>query len=400
MQQGGVQMKRALIAVALAAVITQLGAAPAGAAERIKIGFLSTMTGPAAVLGKDMANGAQLALDQLGGRMGGVPAELIVEDDQQEPQVGIQKAQKLLEKDKVDVLAGTIFGNVAQAVYGVAKQAGIVTVATVGSIPPILGPECHENYFTVSWSIDTNYEAIGNYLNDKKVGSVALMVPNYVAGKLVTDGFKRTYRGEIRGEIYTKLNQPDYSVELAQVRSARPDAVVVFYPGGMGINFLKQYKQAGMMEQVPVYSSVFIADESTFPALGDIPLGMITTSNWSPELDNAANQRFVSAYVAKHGVRPTSMAAMGYDTIMLIAVAARDVQAKIEDKDRFRAALRQAKFESVRGSFRFNHNHFPIQSYYLNQVAKDGQGKLYNKLIGVALKDHADAYQAACPMKW
>jgi branched-chain amino acid transport system substrate-binding protein len=389
-------MKQAWIAVALATAL----AGPAQAADRIKIGFLSTMTGPGAVLGKDMANGAALALDRLGGRMAGVPAELLVEDDQQEPQVGIQKAQKLLERDKVDVLAGTIFGNVTQAVVGVAKPSGVIMVATVGAIPQILGPECHENHFTMSWIIDANYEAVGNYLNDRNVRSAALMVPNYVAGKLVTDGFKRTFKGEIKGEIYTKLNQPDYSVELAQVRSPRPEAVVVFYPGGMGINFLKQYKQAGMMEQMPVYSSVFIADESTFPALGDIPLGMVTTSNWSPELDNAANREFVSAYVARHGTRPTSMAAMGFDTIMLIAAAARDAQGKVEDRDRFRAALRQAKFESVRGAFRFNHNHFPIQSYYVNQVAKDAQGKLYNKLVGVALRDVADAYHAACPMKW
>jgi branched-chain amino acid transport system substrate-binding protein len=383
-----------------AAAVGALLLSPAAAADKIKIGFLSTMTGPASVLGKDMTNGALLALERLGGKMGGVPAEMIVEDDEQNPQTGVQKTQKLLEKDKVDIVAGTIFGNVTQAVYGVVKPAGVFTVATVGSIPPILGSDCSENYFTVSWIIDANYEALGQHLNEKGVKTAVLMAPNYVAGKLVAAGFKRGYKGKIEAELYTAVNQPDYSVEIAQVRSKAPEAVVVFYPGGMGINFLKQYKATGMMERVPVFSSVFIADESTFPALGDIPLGMITTSNWSPELDNAANKEFVDAYMKEHGSRPTSMAAMGYDTIRLIAGAVADVQGKIEDKAAFRAALRKASFASVRGPFKFNTNHFPIQNYYLNQVAKDASGKLYNKLLGVALKDSKDAFYQQCPMKW
>jgi branched-chain amino acid transport system substrate-binding protein len=372
----------------------------AAAAETVKIGFLSTMTGPAGVLGKDMTNGALLALERLGSKMGGIPTEIIVEDDELNPQTGVQKTQKLLEKDRVDIIAGTIFGNVTQAVYGIVKPAGVFTIATVGSIPPILGPECSENYFTVSWVIDTNYEAIGKYLNEKGVKSAVLMAPNYVAGKLVASGFRRGYKGQIEAEIFTQVNQPEYSVEIAQVRSKAPEAVVVFYPGGMGINFLKQYKATGMMEKVPVYSSVFIADESTFPALGDIPLGMITTSNWSPELDNSANKAFVEAYLKKHGIRPTSMAAMGYDTVMLIAGAVADVKGKIADKAAFRMALRNASFESVRGPFKFNNNHFPIQNYYLNQVAKDANGKLYNKLLGLALKDSQDVFHDQCPMKW
>lgn len=387
------------LAVMLASAVIA-AAAPAAAAETVKIGFLSTMTGPAAGLGKDMTNGALLAIEALGGKAGPTALELIVEDDQLDPQAGIQKTQKLIEKDKVDIVAGTIFGNVTQAVFGIVTKAPIVTVATVGSIPPILGKDCHENYFTVSWSIDSNYEALGTYLNGIDVKSVALMAPNYVAGKLVTDGFKRTFKGEILAEIYTKVNQPDYSVELAEVRSKRPGAVVVFYPGGMGINFLKQYTSAGMRAQTPVYSSVFIADETTFPALGDIPLGLVTTSNWSPELDNPANKQFVDTYVKKHGVRPSSMAAMGYDTIMLIAAAVQDVQGDMTDLSKVRASLRNARFESVRGPFRFNNNHFPIQNYYLNEVAKDSQGKLYNKLLGVALENQQDAFHETCPMKW
>lgn len=375
-------------------------ASTAGAAERIKIGFITTLTGPAAVLGKDMANGATLALKLLGGKMGGVPTQIILEDDRMSPRTGVQKAQKLIDKDKVDFLAGLIFGHVTAAVWGVAKRSGIMTVATVGSIPPILGKGCSKNYFTVSWILDSNYEAVGSYLNGKGVKSAFLMVPNYVAGKLVTSGFRRTFKGKILGEIRTKLNQLDYSVELAQVRSKAPEALVVFYPGGMGINFLKQYKLSGMMTKIPVYSAVFIADESTFPALGDIPLGLVTTSNWNPELANAANKRFVAAYRAAHGKRPTSMAAMGYDTIMLIAGAVKDVNGKIEDKGKLRAALRKASFQSVRGPFKFNNNHFPIQNYYLNKVAKDASGKLYNKLVGVVLRNQKDFFYTKCSMRW
>jgi branched-chain amino acid transport system substrate-binding protein len=369
------------------------------AADRIKIGFLTTLTGPAAFLGRDMVNGAQLALEDLGGRMGGVPAELVVEDDQLDGKTGVQKTRKLLENDKVNVLAGMIFGNVTAAVSGVAMKSGLITVATVGSIPPILGEGCHPNYFTMAWTIDSNYEALASYLNQAGVKSVVLMAPNYVAGKLVQAGFHRTYKGKVLAEIFTKIDQPDYSVEIGEVRAKKPEAVVVFYPGGMGINFLKQYKASGVMDSVPVYSSVFLTDESTFPALGDTPMGIITTSNWNPELDNPTNRKFVAAYQKKHGHRPTSMAAMGYDTINVIAAAARDVKGKVEDTDAMRAALRKANFESVRGSFKFNHNHFPIQTYYLNQVAKDSSGKLYNKLLGVAQKDVVDAFSSKCQMK-
>jgi len=382
----------------LVLVVLIFASLPAMAADRIKIGFLATLTGPAAFLGRDMVNGAQLALEELGQRMGGVPAELLVEDDQLDPKVGVQKTRKLLESDKVDLLAGMIFGNVTAAVRGVATASGRITVATVGSIPPILGEDCHPNYFTVSWTIDSNYEALAMYLNQRGVKTVALMAPNYVAGKLVQAGFDRAYKGKVVAEIFTKIDQPDYSVEIAEVRARKPEAVVVFYPGGMGINFLKQYKASGLMDAIPVYSSVFLTDESTFPALGDTPLGIVTTSNWNPELDNPANRKFVAAYQQKHNARPTSMAAMGYDTIMLIAAAARDVKGKIEDTDAMRAALSKANFDSVRGPFRFGHNHFPVQTYYLNQVARDASGKLYNKLLGVAQKDVVDVFAAKCKM--
>jgi len=388
-----------MISRSIAALALAFALSPALGADRIKIGFLTTLTGPAAFLGRDMVNGAQLALEELGGRMGGVPTELIVEDDQLDPKVGVQKTRKLLESDKVDLLAGMIFGNVTAAVQGVATKSSVITVATVGSIPNILGEDCNRNYFTMAWTIDSNYEALASYLNQAGVKSVALMAPNYIAGKLVQAGFNRSYKGKVVAEIFTRLDQPDYSVEIGEVRAKKPEAVVVFYPGGMGINFLKQYKASGVMDSIPVYSSVFLTDESTFPALGDTPLGIVTTSNWNPELDNPANRKFVAAYQKKHNARPTSMAAMGYDTINVIAAAARDVKGKVEDTDALRAALRKADFQSVRGSFRFGHNHFPIQSYYLNQVAKDSSGKLYNKLLGVAQKDVVDAFNGKCRMQ-
>jgi branched-chain amino acid transport system substrate-binding protein len=395
-------LKLSVVAITVAAFSIPLS--HAHAADKVKIGFLSSMSGPSAGLGKDMNDGAQLAMEQIAARGGGVPLELLIEDDQVDPQVGVQKTQKLIEKDGVDVMAGTIFGNVAQAIMPVVTKSGVPAVMTVGSNPPTLGADCNENYFTVSWNIDDNYQALGNYLNEKNIKSVSILAPNYIAGKLISDGFKRTYKGKVLSEVFTKINQPDYSVELTQVRADKPEAVVVFYPGGMGISFLKQYSAMGLLKQIPLYSSVFIADEMMFPALGDIPLGLVTTSNWSPELDNPANKRFVDAFVKKNGHRPTSMAAMGYDTIMLIDSAVQQTKGNVRGSDAnriaFRDALRAAKFESVRGSFRFNNNNFPIQSYYLNEVAKDSSGKLYNKLLGVALKDKEDEYHNACPMKW
>ena len=389
----------AAVTLALAGAIGAALPAASSAQERLKIGFLSTTTGPAAFLGREMVNGAQLAIEQMGGRMGSLPVDLIVEDDQADPKVGVQKTRKLLDSDKVNLLSGLIFGNVTAAVAGIAKQAGVTTVATVGSIPPLMGEGCDPNVFSVAWTIDSNYEALGTHLNQAGVKSIVLMAPNYVAGKLVQAGLARTYKGQVMAEIFTKLDQPDYSVEIADVRAKKPQAVVAFYPGGMGINFMKQYKASGLMDSIPVFASVFLADESLFPALGDIPLGMITTSNWNPELDNAANKAFVAAYVKKHNARPTSFAAMGYDTMNLIASAMRDAKS-LPSQDALRAALRKANFQSVRGSFRFNNNHFPVQAYYLNQVAKDSSGKLYNKLLGVAQQDVSDVFAAKCPMKW
>jgi branched-chain amino acid transport system substrate-binding protein len=390
-------MKFSLSVLMLAIVAVAMPVA-VQAQEKLKIGFLSTTTGPAAFLGREMVNGAQLALEELGGRMGSLPVELIVEDDQADPKVGVQKTRKLLESDKVHVLAGMIFGNVTAAVAGIAKKSGLVTVATVGSIPNLMGEECDPNYFTVAWAIDSNYEALASHLNNAGIKSAILMAPNYIGGKLVQAGFSRTFKGQLITEIFTKIDQPDYSVEIADVRAKRPQAVVVFYPGGMGINFMKQYKASGLMDTIPVFSSVFLADESTFPALGDIPLGMITTSNWSPELDNPANKKFVAAYMKKHNARPTSFAAMGYDTMTLLASGMSGTKG-LPQREALSAAVRKANFQSVRGSFRFNNNHFPVQSYYLNQVSKDASGKLYNKLIGVAQADVVDAFAGKCPMK-
>jgi len=393
------RLPRFAAALALAAA-WPLAIGGATAAERIKIGFVTTITGPAGLLGEEIVKAAQLALAHTGGRIGGLPAELIVEDDKVDPETGVQKATKLIERDRVDIVSGVIFGNVANAIAPVVTAKDVFLIATVGSTPQMLGAGCHPNVFGVSWTIDVNYAALGDHLNKAGIDRVFLMVPNYIAGKLVTDGFKRTFKGEIVGEVYTKLNQPDYSVELAQARAVRPKALVVFYPGGMGITFLKQYQSMGLKAQIPVFSSVFLADETTFPALGEIPLGMVTTSNWSPELDNAANRKFVADYLARHGQMPTSMAAMGYDSIMLIDGAVREVGGRIEDKTAFRAALRKASFASVRGPMKFNNNQAPIQNYYLNQVAKGADGKLYNKLLGVVLKDEPDVFHKDCKMTW
>jgi len=377
-----------------------LSATSGMAAENVKIGYIATMSGPGASLGTDILDGFKLGMKHCGDKLGGLPVDLIVGDDQLKPDVGVQVASRMIEKDKVDFVTGIVFSNVMMAVAKSITDAGIFLVSANAGPSPLAGAGCLPNLFTVSWQNDQTHEAMGKYLQDKGIKRLYLMAPNYQAGKDGLAGVKRYFKGEIVAEVYTEINKPDYAPELAQLRAAKPDAVFVFYPGGMGINFVKQYAQAGLKEEIPLYTTAFTLDQSVLEAMGDAALGLLNSSFWSPDLDNPVNKKFVADFKTAYNRLPSLFAAQGYDAALLIDSAVRQVGGDLKDKDKLRAAFRKADFKSVRGSFRFNNNHFPIQNFYIRQVVRDENNVLTNKLVGVAFESHPDAYHDQCGMKW
>ncbi|MCM5679854.1 ABC transporter substrate-binding protein [Schlegelella sp. S2-27] len=373
--------------------------AGAHAADNVKIGFLSTLSGPGAGLGIDIRDGFNLALKHTGGKLGGLPAEVIVADDQQSPDAARQTTERLLKRDKVDFMTGVVFSNVMLAVGQPIFASKTFYVSANAGPSQYAGEQCNPYFFNVAWQNDNLHEAVGKTVADKGFKKVALLAPNYPAGKDALTGFKRYYKGEVVQEIYTRLGQLDYAPELAQVRASQPDAMYIFLPGGMGINFIKQFVASGLSKDVTLFGPGFSADEDVIRAVGEPMLGMFNTSQWAHDMDNAQNKRFVADFQKEYGRLPSLYASQGYDAAMLIDAAVRAVKGKIEDKEAVRRALKAANFKSVRGAFKFNTNHYPVQDYYLRVVSKDGQGRVTNRTLGTVFKNHADAYVGACKMQ-
>jgi branched-chain amino acid transport system substrate-binding protein len=391
-------MKQASVfAAAVAAAAFSL--APAHAADKVTVGFVSTLSGPSAALGVDIRDAFMLAIKLNGGKLGGLPAEVLVGDDQFKPDVGRQLAEKYVKLDKVDFLTGFVFSNIMLASVPVAFENKVIYVSPNAAPSPLAGKQCNPYFFAASWPNDAYHEAAGQYATTQGFKAVYMLAPNYQAGKDSLAGFKRFYKGNIVGEVYTQLGQLDYSAELAQVRAARPQAVYIFLPGGMGVNFIKQFVAAGLSRDIQLITPGFSSDQDIIRAVGEPMIGIHDAAHWALDLDNPANRKFVAAFEKEYGRLPTVYASQGYDTALLIDSAVRELKGKIEDKEAVRRALKAAKFQSVRGPFKFNRNQYPIQNYYLRVVARDAQGRLVNKTAGTIFKDRGDAYVDECPMK-
>jgi branched-chain amino acid transport system substrate-binding protein len=364
----------------------------------VKVGFLSTLSGPAAGLGVDIRDGFQLAMKHLNGKLGGLPAEVIIADDQQKPDTGKQIAERFLKKDKVDFMTGIVFSNILLTVAKPVFDNQTFYISANAGPSQLAGKDCNPYFFNVAWQNDNVAEAMGKWATDEGMKKVIGIAPNYPGGKDAINGFKRFYKGTMSDEMYTKLGQLDYAAELAQLRAAKPDAVFFFLPGGMGINFIKQFVAAGLSKEMRLITSGFAADEDVIPAVGEPMLGTFNSSHWAHDLDNAANKKFVADFEKEYKRIPSLYASQGYDAAMLMDAAVRDTKGKLEDKAAVRKALEAAKFASVRGKFKFNSNHYPVQDYYLRLVRKDPQGRITNKLMGTIFTDHADAYVGECKM--
>ena len=363
----------------------------------VKIGFIATMSGPAAALGQDMYDGFMLGIEQLNGKLGGVKVEVIKEDDQLKPDLGVQAINKLIERDKVDIVAGVTFSNVMMAIAKPMADANVIFVGSNAGPAPLAGAQCNSQFFFTAWQNDQQAEGVGKYAADKGYKKVYIMAPNYQAGKDAVAGFKRQYNGAVAGEVYTTVNQPDYSAEIAQLQAANPDAVYVFYPGGMGVNFIKQFRQAGLLGKIPLMS-VSTADGSTLPALKETALGVISGTFWGPDFDNETSKKFVAAFEKKYGRIPSQYAAQSYDSALLIDSALKKTGGNVTDKKAFADALRAAEYKSLRGNLKFNKNGFPIQDMYVFEVAKDSQGRVSLKTLSKALANHPDSFVGQCPL--
>ncbi|EKF19088.1 ABC transporter substrate-binding protein [Nitratireductor pacificus] len=374
----------------LAASLLALSAGLAGNAfaEPVKIGMITTLSGGGAGLGIDARDGFMLAIKQSGNS----EIEVVTEDDAQKPELAVQIADKMVQSDKVDLMTGIIWSNLAMAVVPAVTAQDIIYLSVNAGPSALAGAGCGPNYFNVAYQNDNFHEAMGEAAN-KDYKKTFIMAPNYPAGKDSLTGFKRYYKGELAGEVYTKLGQTDYAAEIAQIRASGADSVFIFLPGGMGIAFTKQYAQSGV--GLPLLGPAFSFSQDVLPAIGDAALGVKNTASWAPDLDNAANKAFVDGFKAEYGRLPSVYAAQAYDTANLILSAA--AKASVKDKDAFRAALKEAQFDSVRGKFSFNTNNHPIQDFYVREVVKDGD-TLTNKIVGTAFTDHKDAYAAECKM--
>jgi branched-chain amino acid transport system substrate-binding protein len=372
----------------------------AQAADQIKLGLMTPLSGPISPAGAETKRGVDLALEELGNKLGGLPVKYTVIDDKTNPAEAVQGASKLIDDAKVDFVTGFSSSNTMIPVWKTFNDAGVFAVGALAGPLQFAGKDCVQNGFVVSFSNDDWPAAVGKYMSDKGVKSAFFVGADYQAGYEHVGAAMKYFKGKAVGPVYTPLTQLDFAPEMARIRAEKPDAVFAFLVGAGGVAFVKQYAQAGLQNQIPFYTEDPVANPLTFPAQGDAAVGLIMGTNWTADLDNPANKKFVAAFTAKYNRLPATFAALGYDSVKLIDSAVKEVGGKIENKDAVRAALRKANFQSVRGSFKFNNNHYPIQDLYIMEVKKDEKGNLRAVLKDTAVKDWQDPYHQECPMKW
>ena len=379
-------------------VIACVMAQPALAADKIKIGVIVTLSGPAAALGGQVRDGFNLAIKDLGGKMGGREVEVVVADDELKPDAAITKVKGLLERDKVDFVVGPIFSNMLQAIHRPVTENKTFLISPNAGPSSYAGKECSPFFYVTSYQNDQVHAVLGKVAQDRGYKKMYLLVPNYQAGRDSVAGFKLDYKGEIVEESYVPLNTLDFQPELSKISSQKPDAVFTFMPGGMGVNLVKQFKQAGLADTIPVLSA-FTVDESTLPAQQDAAVGMFGGADWAPNFDNAQSKKFVAGYEAAYNTVPGTYAMQAYDAALLIDSAVKAVGGDLANKDAVAAALKKADFASLRGNFKFNTNGYPIQDFYLTKVAKRADGKFQTEIVQKVFENYADRYAKDCVAK-
>jgi branched-chain amino acid transport system substrate-binding protein len=391
---GGEVMKQHLKLAGLA-ILLGVTATQAVAQEKLKIGVIVTLSGPAAALGQQVRDGFALAIKDLGGKMAGRDVEVVMADDELKPDAAVTKVKGLLERDKVDFVVGPIFSNILLAIHKPVTDSGTFLISPNAGPSSYAGKNCSPFFYVTSYQNDQVHEVLGKVAQQRGYKRVYVMVPNYQAGKDSAAGFKLDYKGEIVEESYVPLGTLDFQVELSKIASLKPDAVFTFMPGGMGVSLVKQFKQAGLADQIPVLSA-FTVDESTLPAQQDAAVGMFGGADWAPNLDNPQNKKFVASYEAAYNSVPGSYAMQAYDAAMLIDSAVKAVKGDLTNKEAVAAALKKADFTSLRGGFKFNTNGYPIQNFYLTKVAKRPDGKYQTEIVEKVFENYGDSYAKDC----
>jgi branched-chain amino acid transport system substrate-binding protein len=389
-----------LIRSTLAACTLAISTAPlvAKPVDKVRVGFSTSISGPFAALGAEARDGFNLGIKQLGGRLGGIPVEVFATDEAGNPDLGRQHVDRYVKRDRIHFYTGPIGSNVALAVGPALFSARVFYLSNNAGPSQFAGSQCNPYFFGTAWQNDAFHEAAGKFAAEKGFARVAVLAPNYPAGQDAVNGFKRRYGRPVASETFTKLGQLDYAAELARLRSDAPDALYIFLPGGMGINFIKQFVGAGLSKSTQIIGPGFSADEDVIRAVGEPMLGLFNTAHWNHDFTNPASQAFVADYQKEYGRLPSIYAAQAYDVVLMMDAAVRDVKGELDDKDALRAALRKANFKSVRGQFRFGANQFPVQDYYLRTIGKDAYGRITNRTLNKVFAGHQDAYASQCKM--
>ncbi|MEM9221922.1 MAG: ABC transporter substrate-binding protein [Pseudomonadota bacterium] len=390
---------RSVAAIALSTAVATSVAATANAqdGEPVKIGFMATMSGPPGILGKQLYDGFKLALDEADNTAGGRPIEVILVDDELKPDYAVTKAQELVQRDEVDFVAGVVFSNILMAIFRPVTESETFLIGANAGTSTVAGRRCSPFFFNVSWQNDQIHEVMGKYAQDQGLERVFLLAPNYQAGRDSVAGFERHYSGEVVDTVYTPLNNLDFSAELARIASAEPDALFTFMPGGMGVNLVKQFQQAGLADKI-TFLSAFTVDEGTMQATKDDALGLFGSSQWAQNLDVPGNAEFVENFKSTYDYLPSHYTAQGYDAGLLILDAVNALDGDLSDKDAVRKALAESEFQSVRGDFSFNTNQFPIQDFYLTKAVKTDDGNYVMEAVEKVFDDYGDVYAAECSM--
>ncbi len=379
----------------LAAALGLMASTALAQGEKVKVGLMLTLSGPSAVLGQQARDGFNLAVKEMGGKLGGRDVEVVVVDDELKPDVAVTKAKGLVERDRVDFVVGPIFSNVAGAIHKPITDAGVILLSPNAGPSVFAGKGCNPNFFAVSYQNDQNHEVAGRVAQNRGYKRVYLLTPNYQAGRDAMAGFKRHFKGEIVEESYVPLNNLDFQSELAKIAAMQPDAIFTFMPGGMGVNLVRQYRQAGLADKIP-FLSAFTVDESTLPAQQDAAVGFYGAMTWAPNLDNPQNKAFVVAYEKAFSAVPGSYAMQAYDAAQLIDSALKATKGQTSDKSALRAAMRRAEFPSLRGDFKLGVNNYPIQDFYLVRAAKRADGKFQTEIVEKVFDEYTDAYAKEC----
>ncbi|WP_415302250.1 ABC transporter substrate-binding protein [Alcaligenes sp. SJTW-7] len=387
------------VAFCMSTLALALACSPVSSQEVFKVGLLTTLSGPGAAIGAEIRDGFELGLTHAGGKLGGVDVALTVLDDQQKPMEGRQAVDRLVKRDKVDVITGMAFSNVLLPVMPTILNSDTVYISANTGPADYAGERCHPNFFSVSWQNEDIPAAMGKYVTDQAHKKVYLIAPNYPGGRESIEGFKRLFKGEIADEVYVKVGQMDYAAELAQMRASGADAVFFFLPGGMGVSFIKQLINSGLSTQLAVYTPGFSADQDTIAAIGESMKGMANAAQWSPDLDNPVNKRFVADFEKTYGRLPSMYASQGYDAALLLDGALKADPKAATDREALRKALRSAPFESVRGAFAFNNNQYPVQTYYMREVAPNDKGQMSNKIVSTVFEQFQDHFAPQCKME-